>query len=482
MGRSVLIYVAGAFVILSIAMLNANRSVDNAGTQSASNMHTTIARNICNSMTSVLLSRIADSTSLRYETAVTEPFMGGTVTYQVKSVGSVGNITNDDHQSNEHESDDHGDDHSSDHSDDHGDDHSANFDSGDFSKNNSAYVASIFAAFNASSALFASDDDHGDDHSSDDHGDDHSSDDHSDDHSGDDHGDGHHHEDNESDGDTIKVVVSATYASNTQTMTTYIAIAPPANTTRPEAVQGGFASRGGISTSGNMQIDGRNHNLSGDLVAGSGRYGIWTTASYSQGGSSDVGGTYSGTDYAPSKPANSHVIKTSASLSSGSFPDTPDKVFGGSSAGFPEGTLKSIAQSGSNGGQYVTNPSLLTSPLSGVTYVELPNSGTWQSMDISGTGVLIVHNANGNAIFKNLNSGTFKGIIVADDIIHIHTTIIGAVVGIGSSSSEGNYVGNGNGSILYSEDAITQALTTTSREEPNYGFGKTRLNVIGWYN
>ncbi|MFA4924797.1 MAG: hypothetical protein WC557_11440, partial [Ignavibacteriaceae bacterium] len=81
MGRSVLIYVMGTFIILSVALLNANRNVDSAGALSVHYMSDAKARNICNSMTSVLLSRIADSTSLRIETPVTTAFMGGTVTY-----------------------------------------------------------------------------------------------------------------------------------------------------------------------------------------------------------------------------------------------------------------------------------------------------------------------------------------------------------------------------------------------------------------
>ncbi len=477
MGRSVLIYVMGSFIILSIALLTSSKNVDSTGSQAVSYMRYNSARNVCNSMTSVLISRIADSTALRVETPITTTFMGAEVTYQIKSVSSIGNISNDDHHSNDHESDDHGDDHGGD---DHGGDgheggdHSSIFNSTFSEINQNLFAASIFAAF---------DDDHseGDDHGGDDHsGDDHSRDSH----------DGHHHEDNDhegdgdpSNGDTVKIVVTATIASTTKTLTTYVGINPPIvpSTT---AMRGGVTSNAPISTSGNMQVDGRNHDLNGNLIAGTGTYGVWTTSTLSQGGSSDIGGTYSGSDYAPSKPANSHVVKTSASYPSGSFPDSPDKVFGGSSAGFPEGTLKNIAISGTNGSQYVTDPSSLSSPFSGLTYVELPSGSTWQSMNITGTGILIVHNAAGNAQMKNLNSGTFKGLIIVDDLVHVHTTIIGAVIGISSSLSDGSLLGNGNGSILYSKDAVDQAFTQAGSNSTsnNYGFGKTRLNVLGWYD
>lgn len=467
MGRSVLIYVMGTFIILSIALMNANNSVDSTGTKSVEYMREAKVSNICNSMTSILLSRLADSTSLRIETPVTASLLGGTVTYEMYSVNAVGNTSNDNHEGGGDDHGDGGDDHGDDHTgDDHEvGDHSSIFNSSNKQVNQNLFTGSMFAAF---------DDDHSEE---DDHGDDHGGDDHGEDHGGD-----HDDSDDPADGDTIKIVVSATIANSTKTQTTYVAIIPPI-VPSTSTILGGISSKSAISTSGNMQVDGRNHDLNGNLVAATGTYGIWTTSTFSQGGSSDIGGTYSGSDYTPSKPANSHVIKTSASYPSGSFPNSPDKVLGGSETGFSEGTLKNIALSGVNGSQYVTDPSDLTSPFSGITFVELPSGDIWQSMNITGTGILIVHNDVGNAIMKNLNSGTFKGIIIGDDIVHVHTTVIGAVIGIGSSSSEGSLLGNGNGSILYSKTAVDQAVTqaSSSSTSKNYGFGKTRMNVIGWY-
>jgi hypothetical protein len=55
-----------------------------------------------------------------------------------------------------------------------------------------------------------------------------------------------------------------------------------------------------------------------------------------------------------------------------------------------------MAQSGKNGGQYTTNPGTLTFPLAGVTYVELPNGGLWQSIDFqNSSGVLSGTQYNG---------------------------------------------------------------------------------------
>jgi len=52
-----------------------------------------------------------------------------------------------------------------------------------------------------------------------------------------------------------------------------------------------------------------------------------------------------------------------------------------------------------------------------------------------GRAILIVHNNAKNAIMKNLNSGTFRGLLIAEDIIHIHATIVGAIVSLTPSPS-----------------------------------------------
>ena len=166
----------------------------------------------------------------------------------------------------------------------------------------------------------------------------------------------------------------------------------------------------------------------------------------------------------------------------GGYPTTPDGVMGGAAKGYSEGKLKSIAQSKSGGSQYVTDPSKLTWPLTGVTYVELGNNGTWQSMSIDGSGILVVHNSYLNAQMKNLNSGTFKGLIIADDIVHIHSTIIGAVVGLTPNPSDGNCIGNGNGSVLYSAEAINKALPSGgSGLIAGFGRAKHRIEIFDWY-
>nr|MBP7542333.1 hypothetical protein [Ignavibacteriaceae bacterium] len=54
--------------------------------------------------------------------------------------------------------------------------------------------------------------------------------------------------------------------------------------------------------------------------------------------------------------------------------------------------------------------------------------------------------------------GIFAGIMMADDIVRIHTTVIGALIGISPNPSSGNCIGNGTGSILFSREAIMNAV------------------------
>jgi len=240
----------------------------------------------------------------------------------------------------------------------------------------------------------------------------------------------------------------------TKTIQTYMEVLPPPP---PPTIRGAIVAAGPVKTLGSLTMDGRDHDIDGNLISKKGTLGLSTTQTFQQSGNSKVGGTKDVVDYSPIKPGNPAIIEATnwsaqADWGSGGFPNTPDKVMN-----FSEGTLKAIAQSGQNGSQYVTNPSSLTFPLSGVTYVELASGATWQSMDFgNSSGILVVHNTATNAIMKNLNGGTFRGLIIADDIVHIHTTIIGAVMNLTSAPSTGNCIGNGSGSVLYSNEAIGQ--------------------------
>jgi len=210
-------------------------------------------------------------------------------------------------------------------------------------------------------------------------------------------------------------------------------------------------------------------------VPGEGTYGIWTTSTYSQSGASKIGGTYSKVDYVPSKTPDPSIIAENQTWPGGITPTTPEQVITNLPSGF---SLKEYAQSGDWGSQYVTDPKALTYPLRGVTYVELPSGGSWDAANIEGSGILIVHNDNVNAVLKN-TSNDFNGLIIGDDIIHLHSNIIGAVVSLTENPSSGNTVGNSSGSILYSKEVLDNTLMSVRPR--NHGFANNRLNVKHWF-
>jgi hypothetical protein len=242
----------------------------------------------------------------------------------------------------------------------------------------------------------------------------------------------------------------------------------------PSFVYGAVTTNNPVGANGSMIIDGRDHDTVGTtVIAGQGQWGVWTTKLFSQGGSSTVGGTAAGTDYAPANPGNPAVIKQLQVLTGG-YPGTPDSVMGSIGIGYPEGTLKAIAQSGINGSRYTTNPATLTMPLRGVTYVELPSAGSWLPSPLSGSGVLVIHNSSKNALLSNVNGGIFRGLVICDDIVHLHDTIIGAVVSLTLAPSSGNVIGNGTGAVLFSKTSIKKA--TEVAVMPSNG----SQNAVAW--
>lgn len=213
------------------------------------------------------------------------------------------------------------------------------------------------------------------------------------------------------------------------------------------------------SVNGNITIDGRDHDMGGNQLAGSGIPAVWSTGSSFtlSSGAAKLGGTDVVVDYAPSNPYNPLTVKLNQVMPGG-FPQTPDSVFGGEGATFPEGTLMAIAKSGYAGSQYVTDPGNLKYPLTGVTYVEMPTTSpqnSWNSANIPGSGILIVHNSAGNAVLNNA-SAVFKGLIIADDVMHLHGDLLGGLIAFKNSLS-GNVVGNGNANIRFSREAIVEA-------------------------
>jgi len=71
-----------------------------------------------------------------------------------------------------------------------------------------------------------------------------------------------------------------------------------------------------------------------------------------------------------------------------------------------------------------------------------------------------------------------------DDLIHVQelATVIGTIIILTPAPSGGNSVGNSDGKVLYSTEAVFDALTDMNLERRmfNYGFGNSRLYVTNW--
>ncbi len=240
-------------------------------------------------------------------------------------------------------------------------------------------------------------------------------------------------------------------------------------------VNAAITTNNDILTLGNLTVDGRDHTIDGTLIPGEGTLGIWTTNKYTQSGASKVGGTHLGIDHAPSKNPDPNIIASNQNWPNGFPPNSPEEVIKDIPFNI---TLEEYAKSGDWDSQYVTDPSLLTYPLKGVTYVELPSGEPWTDANIEGSGVLIVHNDQVDAIIKNTYNN-FTGLIIADDIVHLHSTIIGAVISLTQNPSEGNTIGNSEGFVLYSKEAL--ATSFMSVRPRNFGFAKNRLDVKHWF-
>ena len=280
----------------------------------------------------------------------------------------------------------------------------------------------------------------------------------------------------------IKIMVSSNYNDVVKSVTAYTKTMEFTGDTLPPSVKAAITTNNPVATNGTIIVDGRDHDLTGALIPNKGKAGIWSISTIDQSGNSKIGGTESSIDYAPSKPGKPDIIKENQIWPTGIL-DTPDKVMGGKDAGYPENTLKNAAISGFGGSQYVTDPADLIYPLKAITYVELPSGVDWFPARLDGEGILIVHNPHSDALIKNTDTGyVFKGFIIVDDFVHIHSIIIGSVFVLTESPSSGNVIGNGTGKVLYSRQALVKAIVEVEEQiKTQYGFAKKRLKVKHWY-
>lgn len=246
--------------------------------------------------------------------------------------------------------------------------------------------------------------------------------------------------------------------------------------TIPHAVQAVLTTPHNVNQTGAFELDGRDHDAGGNYKPTSkGTKAVWTekdcqhTVGTRFHGEGDDGEEHDDVD------VDTTLVERCRSYPGG-YPRTPDSIMTTCGHAFAEGTLKKVAKSCTGGSQYVTDPGLLTYPLRGVTYVELPAGGTWNSAKVTGSGVLIVHNGAKDACMKGANGGGFTGLIITDEVQNINTTVIGAVISCGANDNDNT--ASGSGQLLFSRDALRAATSQAVQGScANKGSAKT---VIAW--
>lgn len=341
-------------------------------------------------------------------------------------------------------------------------------------------------------------------------------------------------------GDTlIKIEVKVDYYGFEKTITSYTREGIPEGWV-PPFVRGAWTANGSLNkTISDMYIDGRDYDLNLNIVPGSGTYGISTSVEFVNVENAAIGGTYESVDYEMTYPENDDIIEEFYDWG-GNFPQTPDDILG-----YPEGSLKAVAQSGAQGSQYLLNPAKiedeLTFPLSGVTYIELTD-GVERDLKMYGNGnggILVVHGPDASSRLKGVkmkelkigkdevavchlpgtedestlviddsdlathlahgdfegecsSNSWFEGLIITDYSFHHHLDILGAILQLSPNlETSKNCKGNADHWVKYSSDAIESSTRFVAKEtgiqgnNNNYysstGFGCGRQKTIYWY-
>lgn len=225
------------------------------------------------------------------------------------------------------------------------------------------------------------------------------------------------------------------------------------------------------------KVDGRDYPMEGGAPAGGmGMPAASSAGDVTYGFIGYIYGTLPGRTYTGSSgilnPAKvDSVLEESLDWGPDAFPDTPAEALGGPAFGYTDAGLLTLAQSGVNGSQYVTDPATLTFPLSGVTYVELPDAGVWNGASLQDSrGILVVHNGDGNAMLQGTFSGSLKGILVTDRM-DAEITTYGSVIVIGDAAL-GPVTVRQNSKLQFSLEAILAALGNA--------YDVTRISVLAF--
>lgn len=261
-----------------------------------------------------------------------------------------------------------------------------------------------------------------------------------------------------------------------------------------------ITAEGDVTTTGNIEVDGRDWDGFGTTIIGPGVFGISSQGSIGVNGSSDVGGN----GVAPSGNPPSGVIEPNANWADGidddgdgatdeeawdgidndgdglidedtnDYPSDPDVFFG-----LAPGTLLAAAQAA---GTYFATENALNAYLAAnggnipggvVLYLDFDQ---WQPADMGGSyndppSVIVHHNSTGTALMKNIH-GSFRGLVMADFVEHINGdfSMLGAFMSF-SDEQYGNAFGNGNADVFYSSEVLLNLPSTSPQ---------ARVRLLSW--
>lgn len=273
----------------------------------------------------------------------------------------------------------------------------------------------------------------------------------------------------------IQIKINSTYEGTRKNLIAYLKFT---GGFVPPTLRGAITANANLSkTISDMIIDGRDHDLNGNVIPNQGIYGVSSGTTFTNLQGAKIGGTVNGVDYPPKFPENPSVIEQNYNWD-GKFPDSPDKILG-----FPEGTLKSLAQSEIKGSQYVTSLSQLKLPLSGVTYLELPSTEVKIDLGkLDNSGILVVHNSTTSTrVIEIKASKPFKGLIIGDYMFHLHLDIYGGLILLSPNlEMVKECKGNNDKKIYYSSAAVKEATFFASQVSgySGIGGGKRSLSLL----
>lgn len=250
-------------------------------------------------------------------------------------------------------------------------------------------------------------------------------------------------------------------------------------------VRAAIEANNDVTTGGNFIVDGRDFDyLTGSLTGDPGVYGISTTGTVTQTGSSQIGGN--GQAPAGDEVQTEQNITWGDSLDNDGDAAVDEEIWDGKDndgdglededtdgyatdpnvrVGLPSGTLEAAAQAA---GTYFTSGAQYDAWIAAnggkavpgsIVFVMLADNATWNGVNLGNTAlgddpsILVVDSPNHSATMKNIHDD-WIGLIIACNIDHTNGTadIYGAMLCL--SGQLGNAFGNGTAYVHYSSNAL----------------------------